>query len=171
MSFSRLLFLIGVAVAIVLPVRWFVVEPIYIASASMEPTFPVGAHVFMDKITLKMRDPKRGEVVVFVPPVDKGHEVVKRVIGVAGDKVELKEKVVFVNDEELNENYVQYKRAGERLAGDTFGPITVPEGSLFVLGDNRDESDDSSVWKHPKNGAPVRFLPLKNVRGLVRGFY
>lgn len=170
MSFSRLLFLVGIALAIVLPVRYFFLEPIYIASPSMEPTYPVGAHVFTDKVTLYLRDPRRGEVIVFQPPVGVGPEVVKRVIAVGGDKVEIREKVVFVNGEELFENYVQYKRKGERLVGDNIGPIEVPDRNLFVLGDNRDESKDSSAWKD-EDGDPVYFVPLRKVRGLVRGFY
>ncbi|MBI5211042.1 MAG: signal peptidase I [Elusimicrobia bacterium] len=171
MSVSRLVFLIGVALAVVLPVRQWVVEPIYIASASMEPKLPVGGHVFMDKATLRFRAPRRGEIIVFRSPVGGEHELVKRVIAVPGDAVEIREKKVYLNGSALTEFYAQHTRGEERLQGDSLGPITVPEGSLFVLGDNRDESKDSSVWVDPATGEPVRFLPLKNVRGLVRGFY
>ncbi|MFA6319169.1 MAG: S26 family signal peptidase, partial [Elusimicrobiota bacterium] len=68
-------------------------------------------------------------------------------------------------------SYVQHTRSEEKLQGDDLGPLTGPEASLFVLGDNRDESKDSSVWTDPATGEPLRFLPLANVRGLVRGFY
>ncbi|MBI4676898.1 MAG: signal peptidase I [Elusimicrobia bacterium] len=171
MSLSRLLFLVCIALAVVLPVRLWVIEPIYIASPSMEPHLPVGGHVFMDKVTLRLRPPRRGEIIVFRSPVGADHELVKRVIAVPGDTVELKEKRLVLNGREVYEGYVRHTRRDERLQGDDLGPLTVPEGALFVLGDNRDESKDSSAWVDPATNEPVYFLPLKNIRGLVRGFY
>ena len=87
MSFSRLLFLICVALAVVMPIRLFVIEPIVIATPSMEPLLPVGGHVFMDRLTLDFRDPRHGEIVVFKSPVGDKFELVKRVIAVPGDTV------------------------------------------------------------------------------------
>ncbi len=171
MRLGRLLFLFGIALAVVLPLRLWVVEPIYIASASMEPTLPVGTHLFMDRLTLSFRDPRRGDIIVFRSPVGEDLDLVKRVIGVPGDVVELREKKVFVNGKEQDEPYVQHTRANENLSGDTMGPLTVPAGSLFVLGDNRDESKDSSVWRDPSTGRPVYFLNIDAVRGLARGAY
>ena len=171
MSFGRLLFLALIAVAIVLPIRLWVAEPISIATPSMEPTYPGGAFVLMDKVPLSFREPRRGEVIVFTSPVGEDKELVKRVIGIPGDTVELKAKKVFVNGTELEEGYVQHTRAEERLAGDNLGPLTVPAKGLFVLGDNRDESKDSSAWKDPESGEPIYFLPRRRVTGLVRGFY
>jgi signal peptidase I len=168
---ARLLFLIAVALGVVLPIRLWVIEAIYIASPSMEPTLAVGAHLFMDRVSLRLRDPRRGEIIVFRSPVGEDIDLVKRVIAVPGDTVELKAKKVLVNGAEVDEPYVQHTRAKEALEGDDLGPLTVPPESVFVLGDNRDESKDSSVWKDPSTGQPVRFLPLANVRGLVRGIY
>lgn len=172
MSLGRFLFLFLIAAAAVLPLRLWVVEPIYIATPSMEPTLPVGRHLFADKITPRLRRLRRGDIVVFRPPVDNGagREFVKRVIAVGGETVELREKKVLVDGTLLDEPYAQHTRAGERLQGDTMEPVTVPQGALFVLGDNRDESEDSSVWKD-ESGNPVRFLPEKNVVGIVRGIY
>lgn len=170
MRARRLPFLFALAAAIVLPVRLWVVEPIYIPTPSMEPTLPVGTHLFMDKVTLALRVPRRGEIIVFRAPDGEELDVVKRVIAVGGDSVELRAKKVFLNGAEQDEPYVQHTRPEEKLEGDTLGPLTVPEGTLFVLGDNRDESKDSSVWKD-KTGQPIYFLPLENVRGLVRGAY
>ncbi len=169
-SVGRLLFLVGIALAIVMPIRLWVLESIYIASPSMEPKLPVGGHVFLDKVTLRWRSPERGEIIVFISPVGDEHEFVKRVIAVGGDRVQIKEKKVFVNGEELFEPYAQHTRRDERLTGDNIGLLTVPQDALFVLGDNRDESKDSSAWTDA-DGQAVYFLPLKNVRGLVRGFY
>ena len=137
----------------------------------MEPTFPVGAFVLMDKVTLRWREPRRGEVIVFSSPLREDKELVKRVIALPGDTVELRAKKVLVNGVELDENYTQHTRAEERLAGDNLGPLTVPPKGIFVLGDNRDESKDSSVWKDPDDGEPIYFLPRRRVTGLVRGFY
>lgn len=170
MSIGRLLFLVLIAVGIVLPIRLWVIEPISIATPSMEPTYPVGAFVLMDKVTLSWREPRRGEVIVFSSPLGEDKELVKRVIGLPGDVVELKAKKVFVNGAEVAENYIQHTRSEERLAGDNLGPLTVPPKGLFVLGDNRDESKDSSVWKD-EDGDPIYFLPRRRVTGLVRGFY
>lgn len=170
MSLGRLLFLFLTAAAVVLPVRLWVVEPISIASPSMEPTLPVGRHLFADKLTLRLRRPRRGDIVVFRPPTGQDGEFVKRVIAVGGETVELRDKKVFVGGAPLDEPYVQHTRAGERLAGDSLGPLAVPGGSLFVLGDNRDESEDSTVWRNGA-GERVPFLPEDAVVGLVRGIY
>lgn len=162
---GRLLYLVGLAVGITLFMRACVVEPISIASASMEPTLLTGVSVFTDKLTLNFRKLRRGDIIVFTPPAgESAHEMVKRVIALPGETVELREKKVLINGQELQERYVQHKRKDERLKGDSLGPLAVPRKKIFVLGDNRDESRDSSSWEDP-------FLPVENVRGLVRGAY
>ena len=171
MELRRLVTLFAIAAAATLVLRACVVEGIYIASGSMEPKFPVGAHVFLDKLTYRFRAPRRGEIICLVEPVPPRHEVVKRVIGVQDDVIELRAKAVFVNGAAADEPYVRHSRAAERLAGDDLGPLTVPKDQVFVLGDNRDESNDSSVWKDPDSGQPVHFVPVSRVRGIVRGFY
>lgn len=170
MDLGRLLFLFLIAATIVFPVRMFVLEPIYIATASMEPTLPVGRHLFTDKLTLRARAVKNGDIIVFKPPVGDEPEMVKRVIAVGGQTVELRDKKVVVDGQTLDEPYAKHNRSGERLEGDTMGPLTVPQGALFVLGDNRDESKDSSVWKD-ENGNPIPFLSMDSVVGIVRGIY
>ena len=167
---ARLLLLVVIALAVVLPVRLWVAEPIYIASASMEPTLPVGLHAFLDRLTLRLRAVRRGDIIVLRPPVGGAQDMVKRVIALPGETVELRAKKVFLNGQELDEPYVEHKRSQERLEGDDLGPLTVPPASLFVLGDNRDESRDSSVWRDDE-GRRVYFVPERNVRGLVRGFF
>lgn len=165
LDLSRLLFLVAVAVGITLVARWWVIEPIYIASASMEPTLLTGVSLVNDKLTLKLRRPRRGDIIVFRPPEGgTAADRVKRVIAVGGETVELREKKVLIDGKYLDEPYAVHKRKDERLEGDSLGPLVVPKGCLFVLGDNRDESKDSSVWKDP-------FLKLDDVDGLVRGLY
>ena len=164
-SLGRLLFLVVIAVGVALPLRALVVEPITIASGSMEPTLKTGELLLLDKFTLSGRLPRRGEIVSFRGP--DGHDMVKRVIGLPGDEVQIKEKVVFVNGAALEEPYAVHRRADQILAGDNIGPLTVPPESYFLLGDNRDESNDSSVWKD-EEGKPMHFLPKSALQGLVR---
>lgn len=166
MALLRFLKLFAIAVAVVLPLRSWVAEPIYVASPSMEPTLKTGTLLILDKLTLRSRPPRRGEVLSFRSPVED-ISMVKRVIALPGETVEMREKVVFINGKQLEEPYVFHSRAGERLEGDTLAPLVVPPKSFFVLGDNRDESSDSSVWKDPE-GKPLRFLRLSLVQGLVR---
>jgi signal peptidase I len=172
MNPKRFLFLCGIAAGITWVLRTYAFEAIYISTASMEPTLPVGIHLFVDKITYSFRGPSRGEVIAFaspVPPYER--DLVKRVIAIGGDTVEIKDKAVLVNGKELEESYARHSRPQERLMGDNLGPLQVPAGQVFVLGDNRDESDDSSVWKDPKTGERIYFVPLSKVRGVVRGAY
>ena len=163
---ARSVFLIALALAVVLPFRAWVAEPITIASASMEPTLKVGRLMILDKWSLRGRAPRRGEIVSFRSPVGP-EDLVKRVIGVPGDVVEIRTKKVFVNGQALDEPYVMHDRPLAPLEGDDLGPLTVPEKSFFMLGDNRDESNDSSVWKTP-SGERVYFLRAEALQGLVR---
>lgn len=163
---ARLTFLLAVALAVVLPARAWLGEPITIASASMEPTLRVGALMILDKWTLGRRPPRRGEVVSFRSPVGD-EDLVKRVIGTPGDVVEIREKKVYVNGRAMTEPYAVHDRPLARLEGDDLGPLTVPDGAFFMLGDNRDESNDSSVWK-TASGERVYFVRRPALQGLVR---
>ena len=167
---GRLLFLILLAAGIVFPLRSWVIEPIWIPTASMEPTLPVGRHLFCDKLSLKRRAIERGDIIVFKPPTGEDEEMVKRVIGLPGESVELRDKKVYIHGKALDEPYTVHKRAEEKLEGDQLGPVQVPAESYFVLGDNRDESNDSSMWKDAE-GNRLYFVPRKSIKGLVRGIY
>ena len=158
--------LFALALAVVLPVRSWVMEPIVIASGSMEPTLRVGTLLILDKWTLRGRAPQRGEIVSFRSPVSD-EDMVKRVIAVPGDVIELRDKKVVLNGKVLDEDFAVHRREKETLDGDSLGPLTVPPNSFFVLGDNRDESDDSSVWKN-SSGARVYFLSKPALQGIVR---
>ena len=142
------------ALALFLWVRSFVVEPFYIPSLSMYPTLTVNDQIAVEKFSKIFADPRRGDLVVFSPPKEfyqaKGlvkatrATLVKRVVAVGGDTVEMREGALLLNGKRLYEPYVR-EAARYRL------PVaTVPAGCIFVLGDNRNQSDDSHVWgPHP----------------------
>ena len=153
------------ALALFLWVRSFVVEPFYIPSLSMYPTLTVNDQIAVEKFSKIVAEPRRGDLIVFSPPkefyVSKGlvkanrATLIKRVVAVGGDVVEVREGSLLLNGRRLYEPYT--KREATRY---TLPPVTVPAGSVFVLGDNRNVSDDSHVW------GPV---PAENVIG--KAFY
>ena len=171
MNITRIIIIITITLLTVLGARKYIIEPIYIASESMEPTLYKNHRLFLDKITYKIRKPKRGEVISFKSPIKARHDSVKRVIAVEGDIIQLKNKKVLLNNEPQIEIYVKYTRAHEILKGDNLGPYKVPSGHVFVLGDNRDNSEDSASWKNPETGEPLYFLKLSLITGKVRGIY
>ncbi len=154
---------IAIAILLALVIRTYLVQAFKIPSGSMEDTLLIGDHLlvskfmygtkvpFADKRILTVRDPRRGDVIVFEYPEDPSKDFIKRVIGVPGDVVEGKEKKVFVNGT-LYENPHEIHKEKEVIPKemnprDTFGPVTVPADSYFVMGDNRDRSYDSRFWK------------------------
>lgn len=148
---------IGVALLLALLVRSFVVEAFTIPSGSMEPTLLVGDYLianrlsyvlklpFSDAVLLRLGTPRRGDVVIFRYPVDPSKDFVKRVIGLEGDRVEVRDKVVSVNGTPIEDTHA-YFMPGYQSEGDNFGPVTVPKDSYFVMGDNRENSSDSRFW-------------------------
>ena len=152
-----------IAVLLAMVIRTYLVQAFKIPSGSMEDTLAIGDHLlvskfvygtkvpFVDQRVLTLRDPRQGDVIVFEYPEDPSKDFIKRVIGVPGDVVEGKEKKVYVNGK-LYENPHEVHKEKEVIPKemnprDTFGPVTVPAGSYFVMGDNRDRSYDSRFWK------------------------
>jgi signal peptidase I len=152
----------GVALLIALVVRTLLLQAFKIPSSSMENTLLVGDHIFVNKFIygyhvpytkgriLRFSTPKRGDIIVFVFPEDPSKDFIKRVIGVPGDTVEVRRKSVFVNGLPLDEAYTRFAdgQESEPLVRnrDSMLPVRVPEGKLFVMGDNRDRSYDSRFW-------------------------
>ncbi|MEJ2314003.1 MAG: signal peptidase I [Nitrospirota bacterium] len=150
------------ALVLALIIRAFVVQAFKIPSGSMEPTLLVGDHLLVNKIGYGIRipfsderlvtfgKPERDDVIVFKWPKDTSRDFIKRIIGLPGDVVEIRDKKVYVNGEPLDEPYVQYTDEYVRPARfgprDNFGPVKVPQGNYFVMGDNRDQSEDSRYW-------------------------
>jgi signal peptidase I len=154
---------IAIAIILALIIRTFLVQAFKIPSGSMEDTLAIGDHLLVskfiygtkipltDKRVLTLRDPRRGDVIVFEYPEDTSKDFIKRVIGTPGDVVEGKDKKVFVNGKPYENPHEIHKEKEiipkEMNPRDSFGPITVPENSFFVMGDNRDRSYDSRFWK------------------------
>ena len=162
---KRVLFLLAISLAGAWFVRTFLFETVSVASGSMEPTLFVGSHYLVNRIVYRFHDPQRDDIIVFTSPVDHRTGYIKRVIAIGGDRVELRAKQVVLNGKPLEEPFTIHKRASENLVGDNLPEMEVPKGTVFVLGDNRDESDDSSVWKDPKTGRRIFFLEDDAIKG------
>src|SRR3989338_545080 len=161
----RWLFLIALGAAGAAVFRTFCFEGIYVATASMEPTLPVGTDYFADKLTFKFRHPRRGEIIVLTSPVDSDKELIKRVIATPGESIKIVDKKVYIGGQELKEPYSKYARKSEVLIGDNLEERKVPEDSYFVMGDNRDESEDSATWKDLKTGERIYFVKREQIKG------
>ena len=129
-------------------IRTFIVQAFWIPSGSMIPTLEVGDRVLVAKFWNWFFEPERGSIYVFRYPMDPDRDFVKRVIAVPGDKVDIRDGVVFVNDEPLDEPYVKYRDHFTLHTGRFFPevPFTVPEGKYLMLGDNRPNSQDGRYW-------------------------
>ena len=161
-----------VALLLALLIRTFVVQAFKIPSGSMEPTLMIGDHILVNKFIygikipftsirfLPLYKPQRGDVVVFIYPLDSSKDFIKMVVAVEGDTVKIVNKKLFINGSEAADPYAVYKEdmvfPTEIQKRDNFGPLTVPQGSIFVLGDNRDRSLDSRFWG---------FVPQEDLRG------
>ncbi|TPW11848.1 MAG: signal peptidase I [Acidimicrobiaceae bacterium] len=146
----RRLVLAAAAVVLVLVVRTCVAEPVTIRSDSMAPTLNDGDVIVIDKLSATWRTPHRGEIVVVRSPDTRGL-IVKRVVAVGGDAVGLDDGRLVVNGAFVVEPYAD----NDRMEGSYYGPITVPDGSVFLLGDNRHDSSDSRLFGPVATGSIV----------------
>ncbi len=161
-----------IAVLIALFVRTFIVQAFKIPSSSMEPTLLVGDYLlvnkfiygtrlpFTDKKILEFKKPRRGDIIVFIYPKDRSKDFIKRVIGEEGEKVEIIQNKIYINDQLIDDPWGYYSEKNPLArylpSMERYGPVVVPKDSLFVLGDNRDNSQDSRFWG---------FVTLNEVRG------
>jgi signal peptidase I len=156
-------------------IRTFVAEARYIPSKSMEPTLEINDRLIIDKISYDFISPQRGDIVVFNPTntleLKNYHDAfIKRIIGLPGEKVEIKNGQVYINDSSIKEKYI------ENNPNYQWGPVTVPADSYLVLGDNRDESFDSRYWGFvPSNKiigrAIFRFYPFDRIEVFNKPVY
>jgi signal peptidase I len=174
---------IVVAVVLALFMRTFVVQAFKIPTGSMEPNLLIGDHLLVNKFVfaptlssaeravLPTADIRRGDIVVFKYPEDPERDFIKRVIGLPGERIELRDRRILVNGRAIEEPYAHYLPRPQGLAGSEpasddvrvrYGPVVVPAGSVFVMGDNRDNSQDSRYWG---------FLPKDNIKGKALMIY
>jgi signal peptidase I len=173
---------IVIAVILALFIRTFVVQAFKIPTGSMEENLLIGDHLLVNKFVfgpssaeravLPIKDAVRGDVVVFKYPEEPERDFIKRVIGLPGETVEVKEKKVYINGTALDEPYAHYLQPPSSTSHldevtsldvrERYGPVTVPPESYFVMGDNRDNSQDSRYWG---------FLPRSYIKGKALVIY
>ncbi len=165
------------AVVLALVIRTWAFQAFKIPSGSMKPTLLVGDHLlvskssygvklpFSDRVIIPLGHPQRGDIIVFRFPEDRDKDFIKRVIGLPGDKVEVRNKAVYINGEPLQDPWGTYSDRIILPPGiqprDNFGPVEIPPEHYFVMGDNRDQSYDSRFWFGGKGG----FVPSKDILG------
>lgn len=156
-SWQENVILIAIALCLALFIRTFIAEPRYIPSDSMVPTLHTGDRLVVEKISYRFHPPITGDIIVFQPPAElqrrgypKDQAFIKRVIGVPGEIVSGANGKVYLNGQPLQENYIA------EPANQPFPPMQVPEDNFFVMGDNRNDSNDSRYWG---------FLPRQNIIG------
>lgn len=147
-------------------IKTYVVKAYKIPAASMEPTLLIGGHILVDKLGSSAKNPARGDIIVFEYSGDSQKEFIKRVVGVGGDTVEIRDKELYVNSVLVKSDYAIHTDAkmfpkGEEVR-DNYGPLTVPPNSFFVLGDNRDRSFDSRYWG---------FVEKSKIQGIAKCIY
>lgn len=171
-KYNKLIAYIGISILVVivsqsigLSVKTNIIQAFKFPSGSMEPTLLIGDHILVDRRDAA-KNPNRGDLIVFQYPEDPAKDFIKRVVAVGGDKVEIKDKVLFVNGNEVKEPYVSHQETNMIPASqnprDNYGPQVIPKDSYFVLGDNRDKSYDSRFW-----GA----VSKDKVKGTVKNLY
>ncbi len=143
---------ISAAIILALIIRTFIVELYVVDGPSMKPTLQHEERLVVNKFIYRIREPQKGEVVIFRYPRDPSRDFIKRVIATAGDTIEIKEGRVYVNDQLQREDYILEKTRTE------YPKVTIPEGTIFVMGDNRNNSEDSRF-------SDVGFVPLDLVKG------
>ncbi len=139
-----------IALVLSLLIIIFIVQAFYIPSGSMRPTMEIRDRILVNKFIYRFIEPRAQDIIVFKYPVQPQRKFIKRIIGVGGDTVEIRDGHVYVNDRLLEEDYTLTQGYGD------YGPIEVPADNYFVLGDNRNNSEDSRFWG---------FVPRENVVG------
>jgi signal peptidase I len=156
-----------IVLAILIPLRLYVAQPFIVVGASMEPTFDTGQYLIVDELTYRVKDPERGQVIIFKYPKDPSKYFIKRIIGLPGETVILKDETVTIKNStnpegfRLNESYITFKKGADQTT-------VLKSDEYFVMGDNRPVSLDSRSWgplpkDHIIGRALVRLLPISTI--------
>ncbi len=175
-----------IALLLALLIRTFIIQAFKIPSGSMENTLLIGDHILVSKfsygthipneipfldiklfddIVLFSKVPQRGDIIVFKFPKDERRDFIKRVIGLPGDFLEVRRQKIYINDklyEDTHARHTEQASGSSLVPRDDFGPVLVPEGYVFVMGDNRENSQDSRYWG---------FLNVQKIRGKALMIY
>ena len=175
-----------IALLLALFIRTFVIQAFKIPSGSMKETLLIGDHILVSKfaygthipneipfLNIKLFDdiiffqkqPERGDIIVFKYPKDEKRDFIKRVIGIPGDLLEVRHQKVFINGKPYEDHHARHTESpsdSSLVPRDDFGPVLVPDNHLFMMGDNRENSQDSRYWG---------FLNIKKVRGKALMIY
>ncbi|MGI5827161.1 MAG: signal peptidase I [Patescibacteria group bacterium] len=139
----------AIAVVIIVAVRYFLIQPFYVKGASMEPTFSNYEYLIIDELSYRFKDPQRGQVVVFRYPRDPQEHFIKRVIGLPGETVQIKDNHVYIYNEEHPHGYIlkeDYLADDEITIANSENLVKLGADEYYVLGDNRDASQDSRFF-------------------------
>lgn len=152
-----------IALAIVIPVRMLLFQPFMVKGSSMEPNYHSSDYLIIDEFSYRLREPQRGEVIVFQYPLNPSYRYIKRIIGLPGETIEIKSGEVFVSRnngefKKVDESLYLSKKVQEEWKNTNYNPLTLKENEYFVMGDNRNNSSDSRVWG---------VLPTKDITGRV----
>lgn len=157
-----------IAVLVVVPVRMFIAQPFVVSGASMEPTFQGGHYLIIDELSYRFEEPSRGEVIVFRFPIEPSKFLIKRVVGLPGETIEIRGDTITVFNKEHPDGFVWRQGTIHSSGRPARQNVTLGEDEYFVLGDNRDESADSRLWGPLERrfivGRPlVRLFPLDRI--------
>lgn len=167
-SWLDLLRFAAIAAAIVIPIRLYIAQPFVVSGASMVPTFESGHYLVIDEVSYRFEEPRRGEVIVFRFPFEGKKYLIKRIAGLPGETVLIRNDSVIIKNEE-NPDGFSWKQGPITSSGRAANQlVTLEDDEYFVLGDNRDESADSRLWGPLKRelitGRPLlRLFPFSEI--------
>ncbi|MFH1415094.1 MAG: signal peptidase I [Elusimicrobiota bacterium] len=160
---KRLLLVILIGVLLAVLFRRYCFEVVYIASPSMESAYSVKDELIINKLAYLFKDPERGDIVLLYSPLCS-KDMVKRIVGLPGEELSIKEKQVYIDGKPLEEKYADYVRSDEILVGDNIDVFIIPKNHYFVMGDNRDVSRDSRDWLEEK-GLQKESISISCIKG------
>lgn len=136
-----------ISLAIILPIRYYLAQPFFVKGASMEPSFEDGDYLIIDEISYRLSQPQRGDVIVFRYPYDPSQFFIKRIVGLPGETVRIKNNEVIIYNKQNPKGFIlkeDYLSSSQKTLGDMEKKLD--DNDYFVLGDNRLESSDSRIW-------------------------